>query len=886
MPADIRTIIVRGVTTVFDAVNTSPDILRKGDVVTCSCTHIDQTSYAWSLSFIPVSSNGTVSSATLSTPTAISTSFTADFDGSYLVQLTVNEGAAGEDTQYVRVRGGTKFADIKMVAAGESYNTESIIPVDATEDGWASQMNLNIQRVLAISRRSATTGRILWVDANRPKGFKGVGLEDKSDNPANDPTKSVLYPGTDQTSTVTNAQTGIEMATEAVADFGTVQAAIDYAADAVSRGEEEPSLQNPFWIKIQPGLYIEDLDLKPHIHLIADTTLEAAEFMLSGVSLTGDLTGIPRLNTVAIQTATAVGHTLSAPNVPPTTDHAALVAFLTNFPTVALHGITLENWIADATPYPALTVTGSVYLYANGSSISQVSSALGQPGGPAILFSNVSHLVPDQRDFVVATFNRCLLARGFDVGGPPSQPVIMLDSAGQYSFSQFNEFLGGSVTLQIPDAAAVGETTPKAKETFITVSGFTKTATTQSVFFRGFPGTLTLSNTDITGDLELESDLADGTVPFSPLVTVENSTYSGYLKIDDDKLSGSTTRVIWNNVVGPLDYSSIVMEAAPARVSTVFHGNQVTSQSYLNGYVPPERGVAGTPVITDTKQAIPKLGTDNVPLRNLQNLLDIFVQMAVPDAPPTDITDPDYDVNRTYTPTLNAAYDGIFKMDTNPVRGEGLGRRIYVKQVDGVDKPVQVTPDDTGATHLFRVGASTPDVNQYVDLGCDTHGVLKVYGTISSQNNIQYAQVRPLTPSGGGADAWPGDLAGGETETRIGGGLYPVTATRLIYGVVYEITDPGNPTFYMPQSSGTYGTDSQYPQEGQIITIKDESGTAAGNNITIKRTVDSSAAAPRATAVEFENTGADFVMTTNFQSVSFYYHLDPVTSTGHWYEIV
>jgi hypothetical protein len=208
--------------------------LRTGDVVTLTAGDLSPTTYAWTLAFAPEDIDGNPSTAALTTPTGVSTQFTVDHEGPYLVRLIVDSGLPSEDVQFVRLRYLTKFGDLKLVAAGERRDGTGVIPVDVDAEGWANEQNQNLQVLQSFIERVSTSGRTLYVDANR-------GLDNT--NPANDPTIAEEY-----------------------ADHSTINAAIA-AAQATT---PPPALAQPFVVRVKPGYYEEDLALAPHVHVVAD----------------------------------------------------------------------------------------------------------------------------------------------------------------------------------------------------------------------------------------------------------------------------------------------------------------------------------------------------------------------------------------------------------------------------------------------------------------------------------------------------------------------------------------------------------------------------------------------------------------------------------------
>jgi hypothetical protein len=194
--------------------------------------------------------------------------FNVDHEGPYLVKLVVDKTLGTEDTQYVRLRFVTRFADLTLVAGGERRDATGIVPVDVDDDGWSQEQNINIQKLLGFVRRSSTSGRVLFVDANRGR--------DRTNTP-NDTSVSIQFPGSDESDP---DGSGFTTDSEGFADFSSIQAAIDYAAAAAGRGEPAPSVDDPYIICVQPGLYEEDVALEPFVHVqgLNPTPLEISGF--------------------------------------------------------------------------------------------------------------------------------------------------------------------------------------------------------------------------------------------------------------------------------------------------------------------------------------------------------------------------------------------------------------------------------------------------------------------------------------------------------------------------------------------------------------------------------------------------------------------------------
>lgn len=235
MPALIQS-LVNGINPVVGA---SRDDLRAGDVVQLNQVGGPATSYAWSIAFAPEDKDRNPSAATLVGnifgPGPVT--FTVDNEGPYLIRLVIDAGLPTQDEQYVRLRYDTFFGDLKLVAAGERRDGSGIIPVDISAEGWANDQNFNLNRLLCLVQHVSASGRIIYVDANRGK--------DNLQAP-NDPAVA-----------------------EGFADFSTISEAILAAeTNADFNGGIAPSATQPMIVAVRPGLYQEDVEFKPYVHVI------------------------------------------------------------------------------------------------------------------------------------------------------------------------------------------------------------------------------------------------------------------------------------------------------------------------------------------------------------------------------------------------------------------------------------------------------------------------------------------------------------------------------------------------------------------------------------------------------------------------------------------
>jgi len=307
-------------------VGVSREDLRAGDVVTLTHVGAPATTYGWALLFTPDQPDGTPSTAVLSAtvgPGPIT--FTVDNEGAYLVQLIVDFGLGTESKQTIRIRYQTVFGDLKLVAGGEKRDTTEAIPVDASVEGWADDQNMNLQTLLGLVEHVSSSGRILYIDANRSKNYT---------NPADDPTIA-----------------------EGFADGSTYAEAAALANNPVWNEGIPPTKNTPVIVAARPGLYIENLTLAPHIHLVAWPS--TGGFQAEPVETTAD-------NSVVFRAANGGGvpaltHTASTP----------LVA-----DSVHVHGIVFEN--VGTTTNAAIRKTGLGALHLTQCRVLQRGNGAGQ----------------------------------------------------------------------------------------------------------------------------------------------------------------------------------------------------------------------------------------------------------------------------------------------------------------------------------------------------------------------------------------------------------------------------------------------------------------------------------------------------------------------------
>lgn len=233
--------------TVQDASRTD---LRAGDVVTLTAIDLAHTTFAWALMFTPDAADGTPSAAVLSATTGSGPiTFTVDNEGTYQVRLIVDYGLPTEDSQYVCLRSLTIFGDLTLVSAGERRDSDGTIPVDADATGWADIQNQNLWSLLSFLAPLSTSGRTITVDANRG--------QDVSNTP-ND-----------------------ETIAEGYGDYSTVGDAITAAAALTP----VPSATDPVYIRVFPGLYVENLTVPEHVHIVGVESVSYKDTVQAGVTI-------------------------------------------------------------------------------------------------------------------------------------------------------------------------------------------------------------------------------------------------------------------------------------------------------------------------------------------------------------------------------------------------------------------------------------------------------------------------------------------------------------------------------------------------------------------------------------------------------------------------
>jgi len=532
------------ITTVVD---TSLNTIVKGNQIVL--TSVDEgTTYNWALSYTPSSADGTASTAALDTPTARVCRFTADWDGAYLLRLVIDAGLVTEDTIYVRMRILSRFGQMQLISAGERRDAEGIIPIDTPNTGWADFQNLNVQRLLAFTRRVSTSGRVLYVDANR-------GRDNSEDQ--NDATNMVSFPGPDP---LAREETGIEASAVGFGDFYSINDAITYAAAAASRGEAATSLADPYWIVLRPGLYEENLVLQPYIHLVSDETSSESLWF---TSLPDAIQAVLRttgaiIKTNSIDPATAF-HQLVSTGVTPTV-----------MPSVILEGISLENTVVSTNP--TLLVDGAALVLMN-STVFQ--TATGASQGPAIKVDSLGGV---------------LIVDGSGVGRAPTgdgeRYAIEVDGPSQAVIQRNSSVAGDAGILMNPNLVS-GPPAPSLLIEESTITGSFGYA------LRGFPGSLSIRKSRVLGNQDGASidpnvsflmddngaSIGGGSVSFNTTWTLSNCQCGTEMQFDPGLTTGTTELNLHN-----VQYDTLTFVNAPTEVPDSINSDAHAYSMFYNNF--------------------------------------------------------------------------------------------------------------------------------------------------------------------------------------------------------------------------------------------------------------------------------------------------------------
>ena len=590
----------------------SRDDLRLGYQVLLHSFHV-ATTYSWALAFASDSPgstglgtpfDGTESISVLSASTTRDCTFNVDFEGTYLIRLVIDAGLPTEDTQFIRARALTIFGALKLVAAGERRDQMGVIPVDATPEGWANDQNANLQRISVLLRRTATSGRVLYVDANR--GRDSAAAQDDYDN--------VIYiPGTE---VARSEETGIKMRAMAHGDFTSINDAIAYAADAVARGEPALSKTDPYYIKIRPGLYTEDLNLASFVHLLGDGVVADIDL---GVGFPA-----PKVKTVIVRTVNAGG----------TGTHTYSPGALAADAEVFLWDLHLEN--TAATSNAVLNQTGGLLLLARCTVRQRGNDAV---QGPAIRVATAN---------VLHTPTLCLV-----------DCQVATEALTATRSALYFDAVGGALYLagtQVSSDACVGITfNPTLYTTSLCL------ITGSSLFglhpFQGYPSYMSLSQSRLyasdpvglllspPGGVGVKAGTV--TVDLIDLAMVGQVQFNTLNAVGATRLTRSNVTHLW------LSSPALLLPDAPGDLPTLVTYTASESVQYVRGFADPRDGLAGLATIPLLNQ---------VPEEDVQRILDLLWLGTFP-------------VTGTPFYSLESAYNGLATISPF-TPGVGLGRNI------------------------------------------------------------------------------------------------------------------------------------------------------------------------------------------------------------------
>lgn len=639
----------------------SRDDLRLGYQVVLHSVQV-ATTYSWSLSFASDSPGSTVpgtpfdgtESASALLPPEGSTSrdakFNVDYEGSYLIRLVVDAGLPTEDTQFIRCRLLTLFGELKLVAAGERRDELGVIPVDASPEGWANDQNANLQRIALLLRRVSTSGRVLYVDANR-------GRDSSADQ--NDYDNVVSIPGTE---VARSEETGIKIRAMAHGDFSSINEAITYAGAAAARGEPAPSKTDPYFIKIRPGFYEEDLNLAPFIHLIGET--EATDARTSGFLPYG-----PVVKPVIVRTVNAGG----------TGTHVFNPQLGSDVAEVFLYNLHLEGTAVTTVPVFQQT-SGLVGM--TRCVVRQVADSVTQGPAVQVLTANVLYtpaLYARDCQFITRTTSATCTALHLDA---PNSLVVLSKT---------------TVDAEFCSAAAVNNTLYEESLLFVQDQSLLNGLPP----LRGYPSYLGVAYSDInslSGDaLTISPPGGVGAKPGDVVVEVTHANITGPLRFKTSNAVGTTVlRLDSLAQTVPGGGQAILLPDAPGDLPDDYRTElRAESLRYVKGYIDPRTGLAGTATIPALNQ---------VDEEDVQRILDLLWQGTFP------VTgSPFFD--------LNAAYNGLSSISPF-TPGVGLGRNINAVggavQIQGATYPTGME------SHLKHGGLQVEGV---VDIGGFINGV-------------------------------------------------------------------------------------------------------------------------------------------------------------------
>jgi len=117
-------------------INTTSNVTLNGSK--SSDANSDTLTYSWSITSKPSGSNASLSSATIVNPT-----FTADIDGSYIVQLIVNDGTVNSAADTVTINAATaNSAPVANAGVDQNINTTSNVTLNGSKSSDANSDTL------------------------------------------------------------------------------------------------------------------------------------------------------------------------------------------------------------------------------------------------------------------------------------------------------------------------------------------------------------------------------------------------------------------------------------------------------------------------------------------------------------------------------------------------------------------------------------------------------------------------------------------------------------------------------------------------------------------------------------------------------------------------
>ena len=433
-----------------------------GSVVTLTSTNA-HTTYSWTLAYKPVGSAAAFSgSSTASSPGT----FTVDTEGPYLVRLTANLGLSTESTQYVRVRYPTVLGSLDLVAAGEGYGGAIPVPVDQTPTGWTDALNTNFMSVLGLIQGTLTSGRVLTVDPTSGYG-----------------------------------------------DYTTIQAAIGAAVLAGA------AATTPFVVKVNPGLYTENLAFQAFVHVIG------------WPGTPGDFPGFPAILVRGHHTVDLINGSDS-----------------TYISDIAFSNIASSTYATMLKTGPGSLMCRRVYLEQTGAGVSQ---------GPAFQLEEGLGILEDC--YVVTSS----VDDTHSAITQPSQSTLILERSSVIGPTglTLNTSADSFVVTQLRNTNVIGQAA--------TGTGILSDATA-----------LLLWNTEVSSTAAVTVNVHPGAGAFVPdmLVIVRNSTISGDLSFDKTGIVGDSLLELDASSYGDLVYPGGALTAVESLTKgTSLHYDNTTS---------------------------------------------------------------------------------------------------------------------------------------------------------------------------------------------------------------------------------------------------------------------------------------------------------------------